>query len=109
MSAKYGLSREPSFKTWLIWKWRHSWALKKNVTYETNIISRNFMPFLIGACDIYAAPSRLEGFGMPQVEAGACRKPVIGIKAMGMLDTLVHGETAFLANCLLYTSPSPRD
>ena len=56
------------------------------------------MPYLIGACDIYAAPSRLEGFGMPQVEAGACGKPVIGIKAMGMLDTLIHGETAFLAN-----------
>ncbi len=55
------------------------------------------MPYLIGACDIYAAPSRLEGFGMPQVEAGACEKPVIGIKAMGMLDTLIHGETAFLA------------
>jgi glycosyltransferase involved in cell wall biosynthesis len=56
------------------------------------------MPFLIGACDIYAAPSRLEGFGMPQVEAGSCGKPVIGINAMGMLDTLVHGKTAFLAN-----------
>ncbi len=55
------------------------------------------MPYLVGACDIYAAPSRLEGFGMPQVEAGACEKPVIGIKAMGMLDTLIHGETAFLA------------
>ena len=55
------------------------------------------MPYLIGACDIYAAPSRLEGFGMPQVEAGACEKPVIGIKAMGMLDTLIHEETAFLA------------
>ena len=34
---------------------------------------------------------------MPQVEAGACGKPVIGIRAMAMLDTLVHGETAFLA------------
>jgi alpha-maltose-1-phosphate synthase len=72
-------------------------GIEKNVTYATNTISRNFMPFLMGACDIYAAPSRLEGFGMPQVEAGACEKPVIGIKAMGMLDTLVHGETAFLA------------
>ena len=35
---------------------------------------------------------------MPQVEAGACEKPVIGIKAMGMLDTLIDGETACLAN-----------
>ena len=34
---------------------------------------------------------------MPQVEAGACGKPVISIKAMGMLDTLIHGETALLA------------
>jgi glycosyltransferase involved in cell wall biosynthesis len=72
-------------------------GIDKNVTYATNVISRNFMPYLIGSCDIYAAPSRLEGFGMPQVEAGACGKPVIGLKGMGMLDTLVHGETAFLA------------
>ena len=72
-------------------------GLEKNVIYATNKISRNFMPYLIGACDIYAAPSRLEGFGMPQVEAGACGKPVIGIKAMGMLDTLIHEKTAFLA------------
>jgi len=55
------------------------------------------MPYLLAACDVYAAPSRLDGFGMPQVEAGACGKPVIGIAAMAMLDTLVHGETAFLA------------
>ena len=72
-------------------------GIEKNMTYATNTISRNFMPYLIGACDIYAAPSRLEGFGMPQVEAGACEKPVLGIKAMGMLDTLVQGETAFMA------------
>jgi glycosyltransferase involved in cell wall biosynthesis len=72
-------------------------GIEKNVTYATNKISRSFMPYLIGACDIYAAPSRLEGFGMPQVEAGACEKPVLSINAMGMLDTLVHGETAFLA------------
>jgi glycosyltransferase involved in cell wall biosynthesis len=73
-------------------------GIDKNVVYATSRISRNFMPYLMAACDIYAAPSRLEGFGMIQVEAGACGKPVIGIKAMGMLDTLVHGETALLAN-----------
>ena len=72
-------------------------GIEKNVTYATNTISRNFMPYLLGACDIYAAPSRLEGFGMPQVEAGACGKPVIGINAMGMLDTLIQGKTAFMA------------
>ncbi|WHF52916.1 glycosyltransferase family 4 protein [Chryseobacterium gotjawalense] len=79
-------------------KMAESLGLEKNITYATNKISRNFMPYLIGACDIYAAPSRLEGFGMPQVEAGACGKPVIGINAMGLLDTLIHNETAFLAD-----------
>ncbi len=73
-------------------------GIEKNVVYTTSRVSRNFMPYLLAACDIYAAPSRLEGFGMIQVEANACGKPVIGIKAMGMLDTLIHGKTAFLAS-----------
>jgi len=72
-------------------------GIEKNVVYTTNVVSRNFMPYLMAACDIYAAPSRIEGFGMPQVEAGACGKPVVGIRAMAMLDTLVHGETGLLA------------
>ncbi len=67
------------------------------VTYSTNVVSHNFMPYLLAACDIYAAPSRLEGFGMIQVEANACGKPVVAINAMAFLDTMVHGETAFLA------------
>jgi len=72
-------------------------GIEKNVVIATSVISRNYMPYLLAACDIYAAPSRLEGFGMIQVEANACAKPVIGIRAMGLMDTMVHGETAFLA------------
>ena len=72
-------------------------GIADRVSFPTHRVSRDLMPYLISACDVYAAPSRLEGFGMPQVEAGACGKPVIGIRAMAMLDTLVHGETALLA------------
>lgn len=72
-------------------------GIDKNVTYAANVVSRNFMPYLLAACDIYAAPSRLEGFGMIQVEANACGKPVIAINAMAFLDTMVHEETALLA------------
>ena len=74
-----------------------SLGIQDRVSFPTHQVSRNLMPYLLAACDVYAGPSRLEGFGMPQVEAGACGKPVIGIRAMAMLDTLVHGETAFLA------------
>jgi alpha-maltose-1-phosphate synthase len=72
-------------------------GIEKKITYSTNVVSHNFMPYLLAACDIYAAPSRLEGFGMIQVEANACAKPVIATNAMAFLDTMVHGETAFLA------------
>src|SRR5665213_3200184 len=72
-------------------------GIDKKVIYSTNMVSQNFMPYLIAACDIYAAPSRLEGFGMIQVEANACEKPVIAIDAMAFRDTMVPGETAFLA------------
>jgi glycosyltransferase involved in cell wall biosynthesis len=74
-----------------------SLGIRDKIVYTTNKISRNFMPYLMASCDIYAAPSRLEGFGMIQVEANACGKPVIGIKAMGLLDTMIHGQTAYLA------------
>ncbi len=73
-------------------------GITSKVVFRDDRISREFMPFLMSACDVYAAPSRLEGFGMGQVEAGACGKPVIGIRAMAMLETLVHGETALLAD-----------
>jgi glycosyltransferase involved in cell wall biosynthesis len=72
-------------------------GIGKKVIYSTNMVSQNYMPYLISACDIYAAPSRLEGFGMIQVEANSCEKPVIAIDAMAFRDTMVHGETAFLA------------
>jgi glycosyltransferase involved in cell wall biosynthesis len=72
-------------------------GIDKKVIYSTNMVSQNFMPYLIAACDIYAAPSRLEGFGMIQVEANACEKPVIAIDAMAFRDTMVHRKTAFLA------------
>ena len=72
-------------------------GLADSVSYATDIVSHEFMACLMAACEIYAAPSRLEGFGLGQVEANACGKPVVGIRAMGMLDTLVHEETALLA------------
>ncbi len=61
-------------------------------------MSREFMPLLLNACDVYAAPSRLEGYGMIQVEAMACGKPIISINEMGPKETIIHGKTGFLAN-----------
>lgn len=71
---------------------------KNKIIYLNDDYFPDKMAQLMQACDIYAAPSRLEGFGMPQVEAMACAKPVISINAGGPRDTILHGKTGFLAD-----------
>lgn len=73
-------------------------GIRDKVTYVDGVASREFMPYLYNACDIYAGPSRQEGFGMPHVEAQACGKPVLSIDAMGIKETVIHGKTGFLAD-----------
>ena len=68
------------------------------IIYLRGAYSPEFMASLLNACDVYAAPSRLEGFGMIQVEAMACGKPVISINAGGPKDTIVHGHTGYLVD-----------
>ncbi len=67
------------------------------IQYLNGAFSHEFMTYLLSAADIYAAPSRLEGFGMIQMEAEACGIPVISIDVGGPVDTIVHKETGFLA------------
>ncbi len=72
-------------------------GIRDKVLYVDGSLSREFMPYLYNACDIYAGPSRQEGFGMPHVEAQACGKPVVSVDAMGIKETVVHGQTGLLA------------
>lgn len=72
-------------------------GIKDKVIFHDEVLPHTYMPYLLNACDIYAGPSRLEGFGMIQVEAMACGKPVISINSMGPAETILHGETGFLA------------
>lgn len=72
-------------------------GIKDKVIFLDDIFSPEFMAEILNACDIYAGPSRIEGFGMIQVEAMACGKPVIAIDKGGTAETIVHGKTGFLA------------
>ena len=71
---------------------------KNKFIYLKNTLSPKLMARLISACDIYAAPSRLEGFGMIQLEAQACGKPVISINVGGPRDVIKHKKTGFLVD-----------
>jgi glycosyltransferase involved in cell wall biosynthesis len=70
---------------------------KSKIIYLAGMYSHDFMSYLLSACDIYVAPSRVEGFGLIQLEAQACSRPVISIKAGGPVDTIIDGKTGFLA------------
>lgn len=47
-------------------------------------------------CDVWLCTSRTEGFGLPALEAMACRTPVVATRAGGFEDTVEHGENGFL-------------
>ncbi|MEK6945965.1 MAG: glycosyltransferase family 4 protein [Nanoarchaeota archaeon] len=72
-------------------------GIKDKVIFLDDGWSQEFMADVLNTCDIYAAPARIEGFGMIQVEAMACSKPVISINAGGPAETIIHNKTGFLA------------
>ncbi|MEH2416554.1 glycosyltransferase [Nostoc sp.] len=49
-------------------------------------------------CDVFAMPSKGEGFGIVYLEALGCGKPVLGGNQDGAIDALCHGELGALVN-----------
>lgn len=49
-------------------------------------------------CDVYAMPSKREGFGIVYLEALACGKPTLGGNQDGAVDALAHGELGVLVD-----------
>jgi glycosyltransferase involved in cell wall biosynthesis len=49
-------------------------------------------------CDLFAMPSKGEGFGIVYLEALACGKPVLGGNQDGAIDALCHGRLGVLVN-----------
>ncbi|MGB3492904.1 MAG: glycosyltransferase [Elainellaceae cyanobacterium] len=75
----------------------------KALNLETSVILTGFVPDEdlcdhYNLCDVYAMPSKREGFGIVYLEALACGKPTLGGNQDGAVDALAHGELGVLVN-----------
>lgn len=72
--------------------------LKHKASYVMGHFSDEFIRSLFNLCDIYVAPSRHEGFGLPHIEAMACQKPVITCRGTAAEETSLNGETGYVVS-----------
>lgn len=56
------------------------------------------LPDHYNLCDLFAMPSKGEGFGIVYQEALACGKPALGSCQDGAIDALAHGELGVLVD-----------
>lgn len=75
--------------------------LIKNLHLENSVTLTGFVPDdeiadHYNLCDVFAMPSKGEGFGIVYLEALACGKPTLGGNQDGAIDALCHGELGVL-------------
>ena len=71
-------------------------SIRKRVRFHGEVSEAALRGFY-RACDVFAAPSRFESFGLILLEAMMFAKPVVCCRAGGMPEVVTEGETALLA------------
>ncbi len=72
-------------------------ALQENVTL-TGYVSDDELCDHYNLCDVFAMPSKQEGFGIVYLEALACGKPTLAGNRDGSVDALCNGELGALVD-----------
>jgi glycosyltransferase involved in cell wall biosynthesis len=77
--------------------------LAADVGVQNSVVFAGFVPNarlseLYNLCDLFAMPSKAEGFGIVYLEALACGKPVLAGNRDGSRDALNDGELGILIN-----------
>ena len=71
-------------------------GLEKNVMIMSDSVSNEDLSLWMNACDVFAFPSLSESFGIAQIEAMACGKPVVATRNGGSEHIIVSDELGAL-------------
>ncbi|SNT39712.1 glycogen synthase (ADP-glucose) [Granulicella rosea] len=73
-------------------------ALKQNpnIVWIEKMVTKQEAIQLYSNCAVFACPSVYEPFGIINLEAMACRAPVVASATGGILEVVVEGETGYL-------------
>ncbi|MCG6134888.1 MAG: glycosyltransferase [Nostoc sp. LLA-1] len=77
--------------------------LVRSLNLQNHVTLTGFIPdeeivLHYNLCDVFAMPSKGEGFGIVYLEALACGKPTLGGNQDGAIDALCNGELGALIN-----------
>ncbi len=89
----HGVSADEAYKQRILQTAQYDPILRDRLTY---LGFRPDSERVIGAADVVVCSSHFESYGMVNVEAMACGKPVVSTNRGGPSETVVHGETGFL-------------
>lgn len=75
----------------------HAKKIENYVTFMRDVPDDDLVAYY-NLCDLFAMPSKGEGFGFVFIEAMSCGKPVIGGCVDGSCDALLDGELGVMVN-----------
>jgi glycogen synthase len=67
-----------------------------NSVWINKMLPRNEVVALLSAASVFVAPSLYEPFGIMNLEAMACQRPVVSTRVGGITDVVLDGETGLL-------------
>ncbi len=70
-------------------------GIGKNVVFR-DFVSEGRLKQYYQECDVFALPSRMEGWGLTLMEAMALEKPVVASKVGGIPELVNHGKCGYL-------------
>ena len=87
-----GAADEPSLRSELA----NRIAGQRNIVWIDRMLPTHDVVALLSVASVFVAPSLYEPFGIMNLEAMACERPVVSTSVGGIVDVVVDGETGLL-------------